>query len=93
MPISRERDTVTAETAETPIRRLHFCVQMMYLKDDVPRYRDLYRDLVEDLRKPNPQSGDLINSVDDHVSRGFGCKLKKIRKLMKCEQKLFSMSA
>jgi flagellar biosynthesis repressor protein FlbT len=38
-PVLREKDTVTAETANTPVRRLYFCVQMMYLKNDVPRYR------------------------------------------------------
>jgi len=29
---------VTAETANTPARRLYFCVQMMYLKNDIPKY-------------------------------------------------------
>ncbi len=50
-PILREKDTVTAETANTPLRRLYFCVQMMYLKSDIPRYRDSYLGLVEDLRE------------------------------------------
>ena len=40
-PILRERDTVTAETANTPAKRLYFCIQMMYLKNDVARYRSL----------------------------------------------------
>src|SRR5580698_6363249 len=83
-PILREKDTVTAETANTPVRRLYFCVQMMYLKSDNPRYRDSYLGLLEDLRKTNPESSDLINSVNDHVSNGFLYKgLKEIRKLMK----------
>jgi flagellar protein FlbT len=93
-PILREKDTVTAETANTPVRRLYFCVQMMYLKSDNPRYRDSYPGLLEDLRKANPESSDLINSVNDHVSSGFLYKgLKEIRKLMKCEADLSRLSA
>ena len=46
-PILREKDTVTAETANTPVKRLYFCVQMMYLKNDIPKYRASY--LVESI--------------------------------------------
>jgi flagellar biosynthesis repressor protein FlbT len=88
-PILREKDTVTAETANTPVRRLYFCVQMMYLKKDLPRHRDSYRELVEDLREAIPDSHDLIDAVDDHVSGGSLYKgLKEIRKLMKREEDL-----
>ena len=93
-PILREKDTVTAETANTPLRRLYFCVQMMYLKSDIPRYRDSYLGLVEDLRESVPEFRDLINSVNDHVSGGFLYRgLKEIRKLMKCEADLSRLSA
>jgi flagellar protein FlbT len=93
-PILREKDTVTAETANTPVRRFYFCIQMMYLKSDNPRYRDSYPGLLEDLRKANPESGDLINSVNDHVSSGFLYKgLKEIRKLMQCEADPSRLSA
>ncbi len=82
-PIPREKDTVTAETANTPLRRLYFCVQMTYLKSDNPRYRDSYLGLVEDLREAIPESCDPINSVNDHVSGGSLYKgLKEIRTLM-----------
>jgi flagellar protein FlbT len=38
-PIPREKATVTPETANTPVRRLHLCVQTIYLKNDIPRDR------------------------------------------------------
>jgi len=31
-PVLREKETVTAETANTPAKRLYLCVQMMYLR-------------------------------------------------------------
>ena len=33
---------MTAETANTPAKRLYHCVQTMYLKNDVPRYQASY---------------------------------------------------
>ena len=85
-PILREKDTVTAETADTPVKRLYFCVQMMYLKNDIPRYRASYLGFVRELRENSPGSRDLIDAVNNHVSGGALYKaLKEIRKLMKRE--------
>jgi len=92
-PILRERDTVTAETANTPVKRLYFCVQMMYLKNDVPRYRTAYLGFVKELRDALPGSRDAIDVVNNHVSGGALYKaLKDLRKLMKSEDGLL-MSA
>ena len=86
-PILREKDTVTAETANTPARRLYFCVQMMYLKNDIPKYRSSYLGCVQDLREGLPGSRDAIDVVNDHVSGGALYKaLKEIRKLIKAEE-------
>lgn len=93
-PILRENDTVTAETANTPVRRLYFCAQMMYLKNDIPRYRTSYLGLVNDLRETIPEFLDPIDTVSDHVSGGSLYKgLKEIRKLMKREEELSRIDA
>ena len=85
-PILREKDTVTAETANTPVKRLYFCVQMMYLKNDIPRYRTAYLGFIKDLREAVPASRDAIEAVNSHISGGALYKaLKEIRKLMKSE--------
>ena len=68
-PILREKDTVTAETANTPAKRLYFCVQMMYLKNDIPRYRASYLGSIKDLRK-RFRFRDLIDAVNAHISSG-----------------------
>ncbi|MBV9559191.1 MAG: flagellar biosynthesis repressor FlbT [Bradyrhizobium sp.] len=86
-PILREKDTVTAETANTPARRLYHCVQMMYLKNDAARYRASYLDLVSELAIVLPDARALIDGVDRHVAAGSLYKaLKEIRKLMKREE-------
>ena len=93
-PILREKDTVTAETANTPIKRLYFCVQMMYLKNDIPRYRTSYLGFIKNLREAVPDSRDVIEVVNAHISSGSLYKaLKEIRKLMKREEELLVASA
>jgi flagellar protein FlbT len=86
-PILRERDTVTAETANTPAKRLYLCVQTMYLKNDVPRYREAYLGFIKELRETLPAARDLIDAADQQVSGGALYKaLKEIRKLIKREE-------
>ena len=87
-PILREKDTVTAETANTPVKRLYFCIQMMYLKNDIPRYRtSSYLGFLRDLREALPGSREQIDAANTHVSSGALYKaLKEIRKLMKREE-------
>ena len=86
-PILREKDTVTEETANTPVKRLYFCVQMMYLKNDIPRYRASYLGFLKDLREAIPGSRYVIDAINNHISGGALYKaLKEIRKLMKVEE-------
>jgi flagellar biosynthesis repressor protein FlbT len=93
-PILREKDTVTAETANTPVKRLYLCVQTMYLKNDIPRYRAAYLGFLKDLREAFPGSRDLIDAVNIHISGGALYKaLKEIRKLMKLEEEQAMVTA
>jgi flagellar protein FlbT len=93
-PILREKDTVTAETADTPVKQLYFCVQMMYLKNDIPKYRPSYLGFIRELRDAIPGSRDLIEAVNNHISAGSLYKaLKEIRKLMKLEAGLPAVNA
>ena len=88
-PILREKDTVTEETANTPARRLYYSVQMMYLKNDVARYREPYIRHLAELRTAMPDARDEIDAANHHVASGTLYKaLKEIRKLMKREEEL-----
>jgi flagellar protein FlbT len=90
-PILRERDTITAETANTPAKRLYHCLQTMYLKNDIPRYRTAYQGFLRELRETNPGARITIDAADAHVTAGALYKaLKEIRKLMKREDELLA---
>jgi flagellar protein FlbT len=86
VPILRERDTVTAETADTPAKRLYLCVQTMYLKNDAIRYRAPYLTCMNELRRAIPDAAGQTEAVDRHVTEGALYKaLKEIRALIERE--------
>ena len=66
-PILREKDTVTAETATTPAKRLYHCVQMMYLKNDIPRFRTSYLGFRRRCATPFRATDLPIDAADGHV--------------------------
>jgi flagellar protein FlbT len=88
-PVLREKDTVSAETANTPAKRLYFCVQMMYLKNDAGKYRASYLRFLREMQQTLPAARDLIEAANGYVSSGSLYKaLRELRKLMKREEEL-----
>ena len=82
-PILREKDTITAETADTAAKRLYLCVQTMYLKNDPEPYRTACLGLLDELAQATPDDRDAIAAIAQHVSSGRLYKaLKDIRKLI-----------
>jgi flagellar protein FlbT len=88
-PILREKDILTAETANTPVKRIYLCVQMMYLENDIPGYQDLYFGFIKELIEAVPSYGDPIKSVSNLILSGSLYKaLRELRPLMKREEEL-----
>jgi flagellar protein FlbT len=83
-PILREKDTITAETADTTVKRLYLCVQTMYLKNDPERYRTACFGLLDELAQEMPDYRDAIAAIAELVASGLLYKaLKDIGKLIK----------
>src|SRR3981189_2688115 len=90
-PILREKDILTAETANTPVKRLYLCVQMMYLEDDIPKYQDLYMGFVKDLLEAVPSFRESIETASKLILSGsLYNSLKEVRRLIKREEELLS---
>jgi flagellar biosynthesis repressor protein FlbT len=88
-PILREKDILTAETANTPVKRIYLCVQMMYLENDIAKYQELYFDFVKDLLAAAPSCRKQIESASNHILSGsFYKALKEIKRLMNREATL-----
>src|SRR5260221_2676894 len=65
-PILREKDTVTAETANTPVKPLYYCAQMMHLKNDITQYRMTYQGLIKEMRDALPAARHPIHAAPNH---------------------------
>jgi flagellar protein FlbT len=90
-PILREKDILTAEAANTPIKRIYLCVQMMYLENDIAKYQDTYFEFVKDVLAAMPSSRKQIEAASNHILSGsFYKALKDIRKLMSREEELLN---
>ncbi len=90
-PLLRERDIITAESADTPVKRIYYCVQMMYLEDDLAKYQGLYLGFMRDLLEAVPSSRDLLQATSTHIIAGaYYNALKEIKKLIKLEEKLLT---
>ncbi|MGO4714948.1 flagellar biosynthesis repressor FlbT [Bradyrhizobium sp. 2TAF24] len=88
-PILREKDIFTAETANTPAKRLYLCVQMMYLEKDIPKYQELYMSFVRDLLEAVPSYRPVIENASNLILSGaLYSSLKEIRKLIRREEEL-----
>jgi flagellar protein FlbT len=88
-PILREKDILTSETANTPVKRIYLCVQMMYLEKDIPKYQEIYFDLIKDLLAAAPSFRGAIESASNHILSGSLYKaLKDIKKLFDLEKAL-----
>ena len=90
-PILREKDILTSETANTPVKRLYLCTQMMYLENDIPKYQDIYMGFVKDLLEAVPSFRPSIETASKLILSGsiYG-SLKEIRNLIKREEELLN---
>ena len=93
-PILREKDILTADNANTPIKRIYLCVQMMYLENDIAKYQDTYFEFVKDVLAAMPSSRKQIEAASNHILSGaFYKALKDIKKLMAREDELLKQAS
>ncbi len=90
-PILREKDILTAATANTPAKRIYLAVQLMYIDDEVEKTRDTYFSLIGDFLAAVPSSTDLVNQINNEILTGQLYKaLKASQRLIEYEQDLLS---
>jgi flagellar protein FlbT len=90
-PILREKDILTASTAETPAKKIYLAVQMMYLKNDLSSHNEIYFPLVRDFLSAAPSATPLIADINNRILSGDLYKaLRVAKKLIAYEQDLIS---
>jgi flagellar protein FlbT len=90
-PILREKDIMTAETADTPAKRIYLAVQLMYISRDPKAHHEVYFALVRDIVHAAPSAWPYIEDINNHILTGDLYKaLKSAKKLIDYEQELLN---
>ena len=90
-PILREKDILTADTANSPAKRIYLAVQLMYINEDVADLRKDYFQLINDIVRAAPSTVSIVDEINNEILTGSLYKaLKAAKKLIQYEQDLLS---
>ena len=92
VPILRERDILTPETADTPAKLVYLAVQLMYISPDPQTQHGTYFNLVRDIVTAVPSSWPIIEGINNNILNGDLYRALA-RKLIAYEEKLRSQFA
>lgn len=91
VPILRQKDILTAETATSPAKRVYLAVQLMYIQDDIAVARNEYFALVNEFVAAVPSSLAIVNQINNEIlTEQLYKALKAAQKLIDYEQELLS---
>ena len=89
VPILREKDILTPDTADTPAKLVYLAVQLMYISPDPQLNHATYFNLVRDIVTAVPSAWPIIEGINNHILNGDLYRaLKEARKLIAYEKKL-----
>jgi flagellar protein FlbT len=89
IPILREKDILTPDTADTPAKLVYLAVQLMYISPDPQLNHGTYFNLVRDIVTAVPSAWPIIEGINNHILNGDLYRaLKEARKLIAYEKKL-----
>ena len=86
-----EKDILTADTANTPAKRIYLAVQLMYIEDDIATTQDTFFALINEFIAAVPSSAEIVNQINNEILTGQLYKaLKASQRLIEYEQDLLS---
>jgi flagellar biosynthesis repressor protein FlbT len=89
VPILREKDIMTPETADTPAKLIYLAVQLMYISPDAQANHGTYFNLIRDLVTSVPSVWPIIEAINNQILSGdLYQALKQCKKLVAYEKKL-----
>src|SRR5260221_4437390 len=94
VPILREKDILTPETADTPAKLVYLAVQLMYISPDPQVNHGTYFNLVRDIVTAAPTAWPIIEGINNHILNGdLYQALKETKKLVAYERMLLHHNA
>jgi len=89
IPILREKDILTPETADTPAKKIYLAVQMMYLAGEDPSRNDIYFKLVDEILHAAPSTFPIIDRINNQILTGYLYKaLREAKALITYEEEM-----
>jgi flagellar protein FlbT len=89
IPILREKDIMTPETADTPAKLIYLAVQLMYISPEPEINHGTYFNLLRDVVTTAPSMWPLIEGINIKILSGeLYLALKEAKKLVAYEKKL-----
>src|SRR6201747_2968219 len=89
IPILREKDILTPETADTPAKLVYLAVQLMYISPDPQVIHGPSFSLLRDIVTAVPSAWPIIEGINIHILNGdLYQALKEARKLVAYEKAL-----
>ena len=93
IPILREKDILTPETADTPAKLIYLAVQLMYISPEPQVNHGTYFNLVRELVTVAPSAWPLIENINTNLLNGeLYHALKEAKKLVAYEKKLLDVA-
>jgi flagellar biosynthesis repressor protein FlbT len=93
IPILREKDILTPETADTPAKLIYLAVQLMYISPEPEANHATYFNLLRDVVTTAPSMWPLIEGININILNGdLYQALKEAKKLVAYEKKLLDQA-
>ncbi|MGY3451240.1 flagellar biosynthesis repressor FlbT [Bradyrhizobium sp. USDA 4353] len=93
IPILREKDILTPETADTPAKLVYLAVQLMYISPGADADHGTYFNLLRDIITTVPSAWPIIEAINGHILNGdLYQALKEAKKLVAFEKKLLEQA-
>lgn len=88
-PILREKDILTAASADTPAKKVYLSVQLMYLAGDPSGQHATYFALINEFLRAAPSALSIVQDINNRILSGELYKaLKAAKKLIAYEGEL-----
>jgi flagellar protein FlbT len=93
VPILREKDILTPETADTPAKLIYLAVQLMYISPEPVINHGTYFNLLRDVVTTAPSMWSIIEGININILSGeLYLALKEAKKLVAYEKKLLDQA-
>lgn len=93
LPVLREKDILTPDTADTPAKLIYLAVQLMYISHDPQEHHAVYFDVMRDFLSVVPSAADQVQDINNLILSGdYYRALKESKKLIAYEKQLLDIA-